>query len=87
MNEPDRRQSIRTKEQVQEWFETHGIAISDWAKENGFTANVVYTLLSGRTRGRRGEAHRAAIALGMKPTPGSSDRDLFGPQINRGSAP
>jgi hypothetical protein len=26
----------------------------------------VYALLSGRTKGRRGDAHRAALALGLK---------------------
>ena len=41
--------------------------MSDWAKDQGLPVSVVYALLSGRTRGRRGKAHRAAVALGMKP--------------------
>lgn len=60
-------------------FEIQGVTVTDWARANGFTANIVYTLLSGRTRGRRGKAHQAAVALGLKPRPDLSDGLLDGP--------
>jgi len=48
-------------------FENAGISVSEWADSHGFRRENVYAVLSGRTRGRRGEAHRIALALGLKP--------------------
>ena len=59
-------QRARTVDEVRDLFEMNGQTVAQWAKDHGFSAPVVYALLSGRTRGRRGEAHRAAIALGLK---------------------
>lgn len=44
-----------------------GISAIDWARENGFDAHLVYGVLSGRSRASRGESHRIAVALGLKP--------------------
>jgi len=60
---------VRTLEQARHWFEARGVSVSDWAKENGFPRDVVYAILAGRTRGRRGRAHQVAVALGIKPAP------------------
>jgi gp16 family phage-associated protein len=60
-------QSSRTLEEVREWFVVNGLTVAEWSKAHGIAASVVYALLSGRTRGRRGDAHRAAVALGIKP--------------------
>jgi gp16 family phage-associated protein len=60
-------QRARTAEEARAWFEGTGQTVTQWAQDHGFSASVVYALLSGRTRGRRGDAHRAAIALGLKP--------------------
>lgn len=46
-----------------------GISAIDWARENGFDAHLVYGVLSGRSRASRGESHRIAVALGLKPQP------------------
>lgn len=43
-----------------------GISIPEWSKANGFSAGTVKALLYGHSKGLRGEAHRAAIALGLK---------------------
>lgn len=56
----------RTRKEALAWFHASGMAVSGWATENGFSPSVVYALLAGRTKGRRGEAHRAAVALGLK---------------------
>jgi len=55
--------ATRTREQANEWFRETGTPVTTWAREHGFPPAVVYALLSGRTRGRRGTAHRAAVAL------------------------
>lgn len=51
---------------VKAWFESNGISVSDWAASNGFSRDAVYAFLNGRTAGRRGHAHRIAVALGLK---------------------
>jgi len=47
-------------------LESNGISVSEWAKERGFRRSNVYAVLAGRVRCRRGEAHRIAVALGLK---------------------
>lgn len=61
----------KTLDEVKEWFFREGLPVTEWAKAHGFRPEAVYALLAGRTVGRRGQAHRAAIALGLKR--GSSD--------------
>jgi gp16 family phage-associated protein len=48
-------------------FFLKGISIADWAREHQFSQDLVYAVLSGRSKGTRGESHRIAIALGLKP--------------------
>lgn len=43
-----------------------GISVPEWAKANGFTTPTVKAVLYGHSKGLRGEAHRVAVALGMK---------------------
>lgn len=59
-------EEIRTAEQVAAWFRQNGITVVAWAEEHGFEPEIVYALISGRTRGLRGRSHEAAVALGMK---------------------
>jgi len=56
-----------TREEILAAFDAAGLSVTDWAKAHNFRRQDVYALLSGRTTGRRGEAHRIAIALGLKP--------------------
>lgn len=51
------------------WFRANGVTISHWSREHGFSYDVVKELLYGRNKGVRGESHRAAVALGLKPDP------------------
>lgn len=46
-----------------------GINLRAWCDEHNVSYQAARDLLCGRTRGRRGEAHRAAVALGLKPDP------------------
>lgn len=64
----------KIRRQIRRSFEERGISVTAWATAQGFPVSVVYALLAGRTRGLRGNAHRAAVALGLKADPAISDR-------------
>lgn len=68
------KENLRTPAEVREWLERHGVPVSVWARTHGFEPSIVLALLSGRTRGRWGEAHRAAIALGLRRAPRANER-------------
>ncbi|WP_324603359.1 DNA-binding protein [Trinickia symbiotica] len=57
---------LKTLEQVRADFDRHGISVSAWAATHGIPRHVVNGLLSGRLKGRRGQAHNAAVLLGVK---------------------
>lgn len=55
-----------TPQQVKQNFNQNGVTFSDWAKSRGFDRNKVYMVLNGANKGKRGEGHRIAVALGIK---------------------
>jgi len=67
--------TTRSPEQARLWLEARGIVTSDWARQNGFSPELVYGVLTGRLRGRRGQAHEIAVALGVKAAPPSDAPD------------
>jgi len=58
--------NLKTPDEVKSEFRRSGVSIAKWAVENGLNTVVVYQLLAGRRKGERGEAHRAAVMLGIK---------------------
>lgn len=46
-----------------------GINLRALCSERGISYQAARDLLCGRAIGRRGEAHKAAVALGLKPDP------------------
>jgi gp16 family phage-associated protein len=48
-------------------FFLDGQSVADWARTHGFNVQITYSVLNGRLRARRGEAHKIAVALGLKP--------------------
>jgi gp16 family phage-associated protein len=70
---------VRSPEDVRQWLDRHGVSVTEWSRQHGFQAEVVFSLLSGRTRGRRGAAHKAAIALGLREMPASNERHPLHP--------
>lgn len=56
----------KTPEEVREEFRRRGETFADWARQNGIHQNTVYALLHRSNRGVRGNAHRAAVLLGLK---------------------
>lgn len=59
------RQAARTR------LELRGISVKDFAIENGLHPSTVYAVLNGQKKCLRGEAHRAAVLLGIKESPAS----------------
>lgn len=57
------------------WME--GLSVAEWAVRNSFTPATTYSLRAGRLRARRGEAHRIAVALGLKPSSMVGDANTF----------
>ena len=55
-----------TREQARQALDQRGISIAEFSRAHGLNPNLVSDLLAGRKKGRRGEAHRAAVLLGIK---------------------
>lgn len=43
-----------------------GISVRDWAEQNNINESTAYAVLNGQQKCLRGEAHRAAVLLGIK---------------------
>ena len=57
---------LKTPEQVRAELDRVGMTVSSWARANGLNRWTVFEVLHGRNKGRWGEAHRAAVLLGLK---------------------
>jgi gp16 family phage-associated protein len=57
---------LRTPEQVRADFEHRGQSIADWARKHGVSRSLVYEILKGRKKCKRGQCHRVAVLLGLK---------------------
>lgn len=57
---------LRSHEECRSLIEGTGISIAEWARENRFSAGLVYQVLEGKRRCLRGQSHRIAVALGLK---------------------
>jgi gp16 family phage-associated protein len=55
-----------TPEQARADLDRRGVSIAEFSRKYGLNKNLVSDLLNGRIKGRRGEAHRAAVLLGIK---------------------
>jgi len=47
-------------------FSRTGYSINKWAREAGVNPKLVTDVLAGRKKGVRGQAHKIAVALGLK---------------------
>ncbi|NMX67596.1 DNA-binding protein [Pseudomonas sp. WS 5111] len=55
-----------TPEQARAALDRQGMSIAEFCRIHDLNKNLVSDLLNGRRKGRRGEAHRAAVLLGIK---------------------
>jgi gp16 family phage-associated protein len=58
-----------TPQQVKARFRERGESVGSWADAHGFSRDTVYRVLNARTPAWRGEPHRVAVELGLKPRP------------------
>lgn len=71
--------NLRTPEQAREWLDQQGKSVTEFAAENGLDLHTTYQVLAGTKKGRRGMAHKAAVALGIK----QGETDQPGPADER----
>lgn len=57
---------LKTVQQVREDLDRQGISIAEFARTHDLDLRAVYLVLSGRNKGRRGDAHKAAVVMGVK---------------------
>lgn len=57
---------LNTREEIRMRLSLMGKTHGDVARELGVSPIVITQLLDGRLKGVRGDAHRAAVALGLK---------------------
>ncbi|QOF91914.1 DNA-binding protein [Pseudomonas lundensis] len=58
--------SEQARKQARDALDKRGQSAKDFAVLNNLNPSTVYAVLSGQSRCRRGEAHRAAVLLGIK---------------------
>jgi gp16 family phage-associated protein len=58
--------AMKTKEQVIDEFRTRGDTVPDWAERHGFHVESVRSVIYGKSKARRGNAHKIAVLLGLK---------------------
>ncbi|WP_045482691.1 helix-turn-helix domain-containing protein [Pseudomonas sp. StFLB209] len=56
----------QARETARKALERCGQTARGFAKQHGLSPSTVYAVLSGQSQCRRGEAHRAAVLLGIK---------------------
>jgi gp16 family phage-associated protein len=61
--------ALRTPEQARKWLDEHGVTIAEFARRVNLPRWAVVDALRGRTKGRWGASHQAAVKLGIKPRP------------------
>lgn len=57
---------VLTPAEARAALRANGLTTKAWAEAHGFKRETVMDLLLGRRAGHYGEAHRAAVALGLK---------------------
>lgn len=51
---------------IRQKFEHSGLSIADWARQNNFSPDLVYSVLKSKHIPIRGESHKIAVKLGLK---------------------
>lgn len=64
----------QTVQSARTFILSHGLSITELARANGLGRLALQDLLrpNGQLKGTRGQAHLAAIVLGLKPEPGTA---------------
>ena len=57
---------MKTLAEVKAKLTYHGETAAAWARRHGVSESMTRNVLSGRVKGRSGEAHKIAVSLGIK---------------------
>ena len=57
---------LKSRTEVLEDFDRRGLSVAEWSREHELSRHIVYQVLHGKIKGRRGQAHKAAVLLGLK---------------------
>ncbi|MFY1411559.1 DNA-binding protein [Acinetobacter baumannii] len=57
---------MRTSQEVRSELQKRGLSIADWARQNGFTPELVHQVLNSNKTPVRGKSHQIAVKLGLK---------------------
>ncbi|HCI7193823.1 DNA-binding protein [Acinetobacter baumannii] len=57
---------MRTSQEVRSELQKRGLSIADWARQNGFTPELVHQVLNSKKIPVRGKSHQIAVKLGLK---------------------
>jgi gp16 family phage-associated protein len=57
---------LKTPAEARAEFDRRGVSIRSFAREMRVSPSLVYQILAGTKRCKRGASHRVAVALGMK---------------------
>jgi gp16 family phage-associated protein len=60
---------LNTTDEVKARFEAEGLSIREWAAKRGYKWRIVYAVLNGEVKCRRGTSHKIAVELGLKAEP------------------
>ena len=63
---PNRYPSEQARAAARERLSKLGLSAKEWAERNELSPSTVYAVLNGQQKCLRGEAHRAAVLLGIK---------------------
>lgn len=76
-------EKLRTPEEIRTELAERGIAISEWARQMGFSPGLVHQVLAGRLKCKRGQAHDVAVSLGLKTGKPRNVQDLSFGKVRR----
>lgn len=57
---------MRTSHEVKQELLLRGLSISNWARRNGFSPELVHQVLNAKKLPIRGKSHEIAVKLGLK---------------------
>lgn len=59
-------EDLLAPEQVRADFRRRGVSFAEWARQQGFSRQLVSAVVSGSRKCHRGASHRIAVLLGLK---------------------
>lgn len=57
---------LLTRDEARAEIRRQGLSVREWARQRELSPAIVFEVLGGRKKGHFGEAHKAAVLLGIK---------------------